>query len=235
MAFLDYFKKDKKEDLDKGLDLTKKSFFSKLSKAVAGKSSVDIHTLDDIEEALISSDISLDTAIKIIDRLEERIKTDKYFGEDELYRILKSEIETLMYENKTEDVDTIVPQSKSKPYVIMVVGVNGVGKTTTIGKLANQFKKAGLNVMLGAGDTFRAAAVNQLKIWAERSDIPVVDKGQDADPSSVAYDTLQSALAKDIDVVLIDTAGRLHNKSGLMQEPVKTQSTKPRNLLRLHR
>lgn len=218
MAFLDYFKKDKKEDLDKGLDKTKQSLFSKLSKAVAGKSSVDADALDEIEEALISSDISLETTIKIIDRLEERIKEEKYFGEDELYQILKKEIESLMYENNTEDLDTIIPKSDAKPYVIMVVGVNGVGKTTTIGKLANQFKNAGLKVMLGAGDTFRAAAVNQLKIWAERSDVLIVDKGQDADPSSVAYDTLVSAKAKEMDIVLIDTAGRLHNKLGLMQE-----------------
>lgn len=224
MSFLDYFKKDKKEDLDKGLETTKKSFFSKLSKAVAGKSTVDIESLDDIEEALISSDISLQTTVKIIDRLEAKIKEEKYLGEEELYQILKSEIEGLMTENKAEDIDTILPKSTEKPYVIMVVGVNGVGKTTTIGKLANQYKNAGLSVMLGAGDTFRAAAVNQLKIWAERSGVPIVDKGQDADPSSVAFDTLQSAKAKGVDVVLIDTAGRLHTKVGLMQELSKIRN-----------
>ncbi len=224
MAFLDYFKKDKKEDLDKGLDKTKQSFFNKLSKAVAGKSTIDMAVLDDIEEALITSDISLSTTIKIMDRLEGRVKSEKYFGEDELYQILKSEIEGLMFENHTNDIDTIVPPKSENPYVIMVVGVNGVGKTTTIGKLANQFKNAGLQVILGAGDTFRAAAVNQLKIWAERSGVAIVDKGQDADPSSVAFDTLNSAKAKNCDVVIIDTAGRLHNKIGLMQELSKIKN-----------
>ena len=224
MSFLDYFKKDKKEDLDKGLDQTKQSFFSKITKAIAGKSSIDIDSLDDIEEALITSDVSLETTIKIIDRLEARIKTDKYIGETELYKILQTEIEELLYENNTKDIENFVPNTAEKPYVIMVVGVNGVGKTTTIGKLAHQFKQAGKSVMLGAGDTFRAAAVNQLKIWAERSDVPIVDKGQDADPSSVAFDTLQSAKAKDIDIVLIDTAGRLHTKVGLMQELTKIKN-----------
>jgi len=224
VSFLDYFKKDKKEDLDKGLDQTKQSFFSKITKAIAGKSSIDIDSLDDIEEALITSDVSLETTIKIIDRLEARIKTDKYIGETELYKILQTEIEELLYENNTKDIENFVPNTAEKPYVIMVVGVNGVGKTTTIGKLAHQFKQAGKSVMLGAGDTFRAAAVNQLKIWAERSDVPIVDKGQDADPSSVAFDTLQSAKAKDIDIVLIDTAGRLHTKVGLMQELTKIKN-----------
>jgi fused signal recognition particle receptor len=224
VAFLDYFKKDKKEDLDKGLDKTKQSFFNKLSKAVAGKSTIDMAVLDDIEEALITSDISLNTTIKIMDRLEVRVKSEKYFGEEELYQILKSEIEGLMFENHTDDIDTIVPPKSENPYVIMVVGVNGVGKTTTIGKLANQFKNAGLQVILGAGDTFRAAAVNQLKIWAERSGVAIVDKGQDADPSSVAFDTLNSAKAKNCDVVIIDTAGRLHNKIGLMQELSKIKN-----------
>jgi fused signal recognition particle receptor len=224
VAFLDYFKKDKKEDLDKGLDKTKQSFFNKLSKAVAGKSTIDMAVLDDIEEALITSDISLNTTVKIMDRLEVRVKSEKYFGEEELYQILKSEIEGLMFENHTDDIDTIVPPKSENPYVIMVVGVNGVGKTTTIGKLANQFKNAGLQVILGAGDTFRAAAVNQLKIWAERSGVAIVDKGQDADPSSVAFDTLNSAKAKNCDVVIIDTAGRLHNKIGLMQELSKIKN-----------
>lgn len=225
MAFLDYFKKDKKEDLDKGLDQTKRSFFSKLTKAIAGKSTIDVAILDDIEEALISSDVSLQTTVKIIDRLEARIKEDKYFGEQELYATLENEISKLMYENNTNDIEHFVPVSNEKPYVIMVVGVNGVGKTTTIGKLAHQFKQAGKSVMLGAGDTFRAAAVNQLKIWAERSDVAIVDKGQDADPSSVAFDTLQSAKAKGTDIVLIDTAGRLHTKQGLMQELTKIKTT----------
>jgi fused signal recognition particle receptor len=224
VAFLDYFKKDKKEDLDKGLDKTKQSFFNKLSKAVAGKSTIDMAVLDDIEEALITSDISLNTTVKIMDRLEVSVKSEKYFGEEELYQILKSEIEGLMFENHTDDIDTIVPPKSENPYVIMVVGVNGVGKTTTIGKLANQFKNAGLQVILGAGDTFRAAAVNQLKIWAERSGVAIVDKGQDADPSSVAFDTLNSAKAKNCDVVIIDTAGRLHNKIGLMQELSKIKN-----------
>lgn len=224
MSFLDYFKKDKKEDLDKGLDQTKQSFFSKITKAIAGKSQIDIDSLDDIEEALIMSDVSLETTIKIIDRLEAKIKSEKYFGEKELYKTLEEEISQLMYENNTVDFDSFVPVTDKKPYVIMVVGVNGVGKTTTIGKLAHQFKQAGKSVMLGAGDTFRAAAVNQLKIWAERSDVYIVDKGQDADPSSVAYDTLQSALAKKVDIVLLDTAGRLHTKTGLMTELTKIKN-----------
>ena len=225
MSFLDYFKKDKKEDLDQGLDQTKKSFFSKITKAIAGKSSIDVSILDDIEEALITSDVSLQTTVKIIDRLETRIKEEKYFGEEELYKVLEDEIARLMYENSTDDIQDFVPSSVEKPYVIMVVGVNGVGKTTTIGKLAYQYKQVGKKVLLGAGDTFRAAAVNQLKIWAERSDVPIVDKGQDADPSSVAFDTLQSAKAKGSDIVLFDTAGRLHTKAGLMQELTKIKTT----------
>jgi fused signal recognition particle receptor len=163
--------------------------------------------------------------VKIIDRLETRIKEEKYFGEEELYKVLEDEIARLMYENSTDDIQDFVPSSVEKPYVIMVVGVNGVGKTTTIGKLAYQYKQAGKKVLLGAGDTFRAAAVNQLKIWAERSDVPIVDKGQDADPSSVAFDTLQSAKAKGSDIVLFDTAGRLHTKAGLMQELTKIKTT----------
>ena len=169
--------------------------------------------------------MSLQTTVKIIDRLEARIKEEKYFGEEELYKVLEDEIARLMYENNTDDIQDFVPSSLEKPYVIMVVGVNGVGKTTTIGKLAYQYKQAGKNVLLGAGDTFRPAAVNQLKIWAERSDVPIVDKGQDADPSSVAFDTLQSAKAKGSDIVLFDTAGRLHTKAGLMQELTKIKTT----------
>lgn len=224
MGFFDYFIKEKKEDLNKGLEQTKQSFFSKISKAVAGRSTIDLDTLDEIEEALISCDIGLNTTVKIIDRLEARIKEEKYFGEGELFRILKEDIQDLMNENHTDDLDSFIPKSSARPYVIMVVGVNGVGKTTTIGKLAHQFKNEGLSVMLGAADTFRAAAVNQLKIWAERSGVLIVEKGQDADPSSVAFDTLNSAKAKDIDVVLIDTAGRLHNKIGLMQELTKIRN-----------
>ncbi len=224
MGFFDYFNKNKKEDLEKGLEPTKNSFFNKITKAVAGKSKIDIESLDDIEEALIMSDVSLDTTIKIINRLEARIEKDKYINENELYQVLKYEIEELLNENKTEDIDSIIPKTDAKPYVIMVVGVNGVGKTTTIGKLANQFKNAGKNVILGAGDTFRAAAVNQLRIWAERSDVGFVEKGQNADPSAVAFDTLNSAVAKNADFVIIDTAGRLQNKTGLMQELSKIKN-----------
>ena len=224
MGFFDYFNKNKKEDLEKGLEPTKNSFFNKITKAVAGKSKIDIESLDDIEEDLIMSDVSLDTTIKIINRLEARIEKDKYINENELYQVLKYEIEELLNENKTEDIDSIIPKTDVKPYVIMVVGVNGVGKTTTIGKLANQFKNAGKNVILGAGDTFRAAAVNQLRIWAERSDVGFVEKGQNADPSAVAFDTLNSAVAKNADIVIIDTAGRLQNKTGLMQELSKIKN-----------
>ena len=224
MGFFDYFNKNKKEDLEKGLEPTKNSFFNKITKAVAGKSKIDIESLDDIEEALIMSDVSLDTTIKIINRLEARIEKDKYINENELYQVLKYEIEELLNENKTEDIDSIIPKTDAQPYVIMVVGVNGVGKTTTIGKLANQFKNAGKNVILGAGDTFRAAAVNQLRIWAERSDVGFVEKGQNADPSAVAFDTLNSAVAKNADIVIIDTAGRLQNKTGLMQELSKIKN-----------
>jgi fused signal recognition particle receptor len=224
MGFFDYFNKNKKEDLEKGLEPTKNSFFNKITKAVAGKSKIDIESLDDIEEALIMSDVSLDTTVKIINRLEARIEKDKYINENELYQVLKYEIEELLNENKTEDIDSIIPKTDAKPYVIMVVGVNGVGKTTTIGKLANQFKNAEKNVILGAGDTFRAAAVNQLRIWAERSDVGFVEKGQNADPSAVAFDTLNSAVAKNADIVIIDTAGRLQNKTGLMQELSKIKN-----------
>ena len=218
MAFWDIFTKDKKEDLDKGLEKTKEGFFSKITKAIAGKSTIDVSVLDEIEEALISADVSLSTTIKIIDKLEARVKADKFLTEKELYSFLKEEISALMQANGTSDMDSIIPKSNAKPYVIMVVGVNGVGKTTTIGKIANQLKEAGQSVVLGAGDTFRAAAVNQLKIWGERSGVPVIEKGQDADPSAVAFDALNSAVARNADVVIIDTAGRLHNKLGLMDE-----------------
>jgi fused signal recognition particle receptor len=216
--FNKFFNKEKKEDLDKGLEKTKEGFFSKITKAVAGKSKVDEEALDEIEEALISSDVGLETTIKIIDRLEERVARDKYINADELHNILRDEISNLLAENNTEDLDSYVPVKNKKPYVLMVVGVNGVGKTTTIGKLAYQMKQEGLNVVLGAADTFRAAAVHQLEIWGERAGVPVISKGQDADPASVAFDTLNSAVAQGADVVIIDTAGRLHNKVNLMNE-----------------
>ncbi len=218
MGLFGFFNKEKKETLDKGLEKTKESVFSKIAKAVAGKSKVDDEVLDNLEEVLITSDVGVDTTLKIIKRIEARVAADKYIGTDQLNKILKDEIGALLSENNSDDVSGYeIPENK-KPYVIMVVGVNGVGKTTTIGKLAYQFKKAGKSVMLGAADTFRAAAVDQLKIWGTRVEVPVVDQGMNADPASVAFDTLKSALAKDIDVVIIDTAGRLHNKVGLMNE-----------------
>lgn len=218
MSFFNkFFNKEKKEDLDKGLEKTKEGFLSKISKAVAGKSKVDESDLDDIEEALISSDVGLDTTIKIINRLEERVAKDKYINTSQLNTILKEEISQLLEDNNTKDLEELVPLGK-KPYVLMVVGVNGVGKTTTIGKLAYLLKKQGKNVVLGAADTFRAAAVHQLQIWGERAGVPVVAKGQDTDPASVAFDTLTSAVAQNADVVIVDTAGRLHNKVNLMNE-----------------
>ena len=213
-------KKEQKEDLDKGLEKTKTSVFSRISHAIAGKSKVDDEVLDQLEEILITSDVGVDTTLKIIERIEERVARDKYVGTDELNRILKEEIMALLQENQSGDGTTFDITGK-KPYVIMVVGVNGVGKTTTIGKLAHNFKKAGKKVVLGASDTFRAAAVEQLKIWAERVDVPIVQQGMGADPASVAFDTVKSAVAQDADVVLIDTAGRLHNKVNLMRELTK--------------
>lgn len=218
MGFLNIFSRDKKEKLDEGLEKTKTNVFSKLSKAVAGKSKVDEEVLDNLEEVLISSDVGVNTTLKIIDRIEARVAKDRYLGTGELNRILKEEVAALLDENNTEDAVEFTTPDNIKPYVIMVVGVNGVGKTTTIGKLAYQFKKAGKQVVLGAADTFRAAAVDQLKIWSERVDVPIVEQGMGADPASVAYDTLQSALKQNADVVLIDTAGRLHNKVNLMNE-----------------
>lgn len=216
--FKKLFSKEKKETLDKGLEKTKTSVFSKLTKAVAGKSKVDDEVLDNLEEVLVTSDVGVETTLKIIERIEERVAKDKYLSTDELNGILKEEIAELLSENNTEDrVDFRLPEG-SRPYVIMVVGVNGVGKTTTIGKLAHQFKQAGHSVVLGAADTFRAAAVDQLIIWSERVDVPIVSQGMNADPASVAYDTLQSAVSQNADVVLIDTAGRLHNKVNLMNE-----------------
>lgn len=213
-------KKEQKEDLDKGLEKTKTSVFSRLSHAIAGKSKVDDEVLDQLEEILITSDVGVDTTLKIIERIENRVARDKYVGTDELNHILKEEIMALLQENQSSDGTTFDIEGK-KPYVIMVVGVNGVGKTTTIGKLAYNFKKAGKKVVLGASDTFRAAAVEQLKIWAERVDVPIVQQGMGADPASVAFDTVKSAVAQDADVVLIDTAGRLHNKVNLMRELTK--------------
>ena len=213
-------KKEQKEDLDKGLEKTKTSVFSRISHAIAGKSKVDDEVLDNLEEILITSDVGVETTLKIIERIEKRVARDKYVGTDELNTILKEEIMGLLQENQSGDGTTFDITGK-KPYVIMVVGVNGVGKTTTIGKLAHNFKKAGKKVVLGASDTFRAAAVEQLKIWAERVDVPIVQQGMGADPASVAFDTVKSAVAQDADVVLIDTAGRLHNKVNLMRELTK--------------
>ena len=222
--FKNIFSKEKKETLDKGLEKTKTSFFSKLSKAVAGKSKVDDDVLDNLEEVLITSDVGVETTLKIIERIEERVSKDKYLGTDELNSILREEIAGLLSEvDNGQEATTdefVIPENK-KPYVLMVVGVNGVGKTTTIGKLATQFKKKGLKVVLGAADTFRAAAIDQLQVWADRADVPIVRQEMGSDPASVAYDTLNSAMAQDADVVIIDTAGRLHNKVGLMNELTK--------------
>lgn len=221
--FKKIFSSEKKETLDKGLEKTKTSFFSKLSKAVAGKSRVDDEVLDNLEEILISSDVGVNTTLKIIERIEERVSRDKYLGTDELNQILREEIAALLSEtNSGEDSEFEIPADK-KPYVIMVVGVNGVGKTTTIGKLANQFKKAGYSVVLGAADTFRAAAIDQLQVWADRVGVPIVRQQMGSDPASVAFDTLQSAVSQNADVVIIDTAGRLHNKINLMNELTKVK------------
>ncbi len=212
------FSKDKKESLDKGLEKSKENFFTKLSKAVVGKSTVDEDVLDELEEILITSDVGVNTTIKIIERIEERVARDKYLGVDELDQILKEEIAGLLSENNTEDLrDFGIPENK-RPYVIMVVGVNGVGKTTTIGKLAAQYKKKGLSVVLGAADTFRAAAVDQIILWGERVGVPVVSKGMNTDPSSVAFDAVKYGVDTNADVVIIDTAGRLHTKVNLMNE-----------------
>lgn len=216
--FGNWFTRDKKESLDKGLEKTKESVFSKLTRAVAGKSTVDDEVLDNLEEVLVSSDVGVDTTLKIIRRIEERVARDKYLGTSELNRILREEIAALLAENNSAEASGFDLPADKKPFVIMVVGVNGVGKTTTIGKLAHQFKQSGKNVLLGAADTFRAAAVDQLKIWGERAQVPVVTQGMGADPASVAYDAVQSAVAQGSDVVLIDTAGRLHNKVNLMNE-----------------
>mgnify|MGYP000999058020 CR=1 FL=1 len=221
MGLFGIFSKKKKETLDTGLEKTKDSVLGKISRALAGKSKVDDEVLDTLEDVLISSDVGVDTTLKIIKRIEERVARDKYVSTAELNGILRSEIEALLTESGTIDGDSFVLPTESKPYVIMVVGVNGVGKTTTIGKLAYQFKAAGHKVVIGAADTFRAAAIDQLSVWAERVDVPMIKQKMGADPASVAYDTVASAVAQDADVVLIDTAGRLHNKVGLMNELTK--------------
>ena len=224
MSFLSkLFSKENKESLDKGLAKTKENIFSKLAKAVAGKSSIDDDVLDKLEEVLISGDVGVNTTLKIIKRIEERVKKEKYIGTAELNQSLREEIIQLLAENNNKTIDFSENLPK-QPYVIMVVGVNGVGKTTTIGKLAHQFKSHGKSVVLGAADTFRAAAVEQLKIWSERVDVPIVQQGMGADPASVAFDTLSSAKAKNADVVIIDTAGRLHNKVNLMNELTKIKN-----------
>lgn len=222
MALFGLFSKEKKETLDKGLEKTKDSFFSKLGRAVVGKSTVDEDVLDELENVLISSDVGVETTVKIIRQIEARVARDKYMGTDELDRILREEIATLLSANNSVDVpeDFGLPASK-KPYVIMVVGVNGVGKTTTIGKLAAQFHKRGLKVVLGAGDTFRAAAVDQLKLWGDRVGVPVISHGMNTDPSAVAFDAVKKGVDMDADVVIIDTAGRLHTKVNLMNELTK--------------
>ena len=224
MAFFGLFNKEKKETLDKGLEKSKNSFLSKIGHAIAGKSTIDDDVLDSLEEALITSDVGVETTLRIIERVQERAKRDKYLGAAELRQLLVEEIVELLQENNSGDEIDFADELPTKPYVIMVVGVNGVGKTTTIGKLAYQYKQAGKKVYLGAADTFRAAAVEQLCIWGERIGVPVIKQQQGSDPASVAFDTLQSAKANDADIVLIDTAGRLHNKINLMNELTKIKN-----------
>lgn len=225
MGFFDLFSKKKKETLDNGLAKTKESVFGKIARAVAGKSKVDEDVLDNLEEVLITSDVGVETTLEIIKRIEERVARDKYVSTSELNGILREEIASLLTENNSDDTEGFqIPDTGKKPYVILVVGVNGVGKTTTIGKLAYQFKSAGLNVYLGAADTFRAAAVEQICIWGERVGVPVVKQQMGSDPASVAYDSVASAKANGADVVIIDTAGRLHNKVGLMNELTKIKN-----------
>lgn len=224
MGFFSFFSKDKKEELNKGLEKSKENFFAKLAKTVAGKSKVDDDVLDNLEEVLVTSDVGVTTTLKIIERIEKRVSKDKYLGTGQLNTILREEIAGLLLENDMEGrQDFSIPADK-KPYVILVVGVNGVGKTTTIGKLAYQFKKKGYSVMLGASDTFRAAAIEQLEVWAQRADVPIVTQKMGSDPAAVAYDTVASALAKGSDIVIIDTAGRLHNKVNLMNELTKIKN-----------
>ena len=224
MGIFSFFSKDKKENLDKGLSKTKENVFSKITRAIAGKSKVDDEVLDNLEEVLITSDVGVETTLKIIDRIEKRVARDKYVTTSELTNLLRDEIASLLTENNTVDGDGFTLPEDKKPYVIMVVGVNGVGKTTTIGKLAYQFKKAGKSIYLGAADTFRAAAVEQLVIWSERVGVPIVKQKMGSDPASVAFDTLSSAKANGADVVIIDTAGRLHNKINLMNELTKIKN-----------
>jgi fused signal recognition particle receptor len=221
--FKNIFSSDKKATLDKGLEKSSSNFFDKLSKAVVGKSKVDADVLDSLEEVLVTSDVGVNTTLKVIDRIEARVAKDKYIGTEALNLILREEIAGLLSEtNSGEDIDFSIPQT-NKPYVIMVVGVNGAGKTTTIGKLAYQLKKQGLNVVLGAADTFRAAAIDQLQVWADRVGVPIIKQSMGSDPASVAFDTLQSAVTSNADVVIIDTAGRLHNKVNLMNELTKVK------------
>ena len=224
MGIFSFFSKEKKETLDKGLSKTKESVFGKIARAVAGKSKVDDEVLDNLEEVLVTSDVGVETTLNIIKRIEARVARDKYVNTQELNNILREEIAALLTENNTVDTEDFTLPADKKPYVIMVVGVNGVGKTTTIGKLAYQFKKAGNSVYLGAADTFRAAAVEQLDIWGERVGVPVIKQKMGADPASVAFDTLSSAVSNNADVVIIDTAGRLHNKVGLMNELAKIKN-----------
>jgi fused signal recognition particle receptor len=224
MGIFSKFSREKKETLDKGLEKTKSSIFSKLSKAVAGKTRVDDDVLDRLEETLVSSDVGVETTLRIIGRLQARAAKDKYIGTGELNTLLKDEIAQLLQENNAPDNDEFSVPAGIHPYVIMVVGVNGVGKTTTIGKLAHNFRKAGKTVLLGAADTFRAAAIEQLKIWAQRADVPIISQNMGSDPASVAYDTVKAAIARNIDVVIIDTAGRLHNKINLMNELSKIRN-----------
>jgi fused signal recognition particle receptor len=219
--FKKFFSKDKEEDLNKGLEKTKQSFFSQITKAVAGKSRVDLEFLDELENILISSDVGLETTVKIIERLEKKVAEDKYLNTDELNQILKNVVVDILSENNTQDIEDFEIPEGAHPFVIMVVGVNGVGKTTTIGKIANQYRKKGQKVVLGAGDTFRAAAVDQLKIWADRSNSDFYSKGMNTDPAAVAYEAVQYAQNNNMDVAIIDTAGRLHTKKQLMEELTK--------------
>ncbi len=218
MGLFNFFSKEKKESLDKGLEKTKTSIFSRIAKAVVGKSTVDAEVLDNLEEILVSSDVGVTTTLKIIKRLEERVAADKYVSTDELNKLLKEEIGILLSENNTNGISDFTTPAGVKPYVIMVVGVNGVGKTTTIGKLAHQFKQSGKSVILGAADTFRAAAIDQLEVWSKRVNVPIIRQEMGSDPASVAFDTVQSAVAQGADIAIIDTAGRLHNKINLMNE-----------------
>ena len=225
MGIFSFFSKEKKQVLDEGLSKTKESIFGKIARAIAGKSEIDDEVLDNLEEVLVTSDVGVETTLKIIDRVQKRAARDKFMNTAELNRMLKDEIAQLLMENNSENGGTFdIPTTPGTPYVIMVVGVNGVGKTTTIGKLAHQYKKAGKKVYLGAADTFRAAAVEQLVEWGHRADVPVIKQGMGSDPASVAFDTLSSAVANDADVVIIDTAGRLHNKVGLMNELTKIKN-----------